>query len=218
VKNPAIVTFLVDVSTSMEGTKLEQARQGMIRAMDSMAQNNQVGFLTISSTVTDKVAVAPLSTNRFQIADVVRKMHVETNTALYDGIKLAIQQTDAAEGQPNATRAVVVLTDGLANTGETRLDDLIKLMSRYEVTIRQFRGFDGDTALDAAGRQVQRQDIIGSGMAMKTTHPVQIFFIGIGTDADMEVGRMLAQATGAEFQGVTDKDLAQLLEEFSKYF
>ena len=38
------------------------------------------------------------------------------------------------------------------------------------------------------------------------------------SDADMEVGRMLAQATGAEFQGVTDKDLAQLLEEFSKYF
>jgi len=41
---------------------------------------------------------------------------------------------------------------------------------------------------------------------------------GIGKDADMEVGRILAQATDAEFQGVTDKDLARLLEEFSKYF
>ena len=29
---------------------------------------------------------------------------------------------------------------------------------------------------------------------------------------------MLAQATGAEFQGVTEKDLSSVLAEFSKYF
>ena len=34
----------------------------------------------------------------------------------------------------------------------------------------------------------------------------------------MEVGRILAEATGAEFQGVTEEDLAEFLEEFSKYF
>ena len=47
VKKPGIVTFVVDVSGSMEGEKLEQARTGMIRALDAMAQNNQVGFLTL---------------------------------------------------------------------------------------------------------------------------------------------------------------------------
>ena len=39
-----------------------------------------------------------------------------------------------------------------------------------------------------------------------------------GDDADLEVGRILSQATGAEFLGVTEDDLAQVLEEFSKYF
>jgi hypothetical protein len=34
----------------------------------------------------------------------------------------------------------------------------------------------------------------------------------------MEVGRILAEATGAEFQGVAEEDLANVLEEFSKYF
>jgi Ca-activated chloride channel homolog len=218
VKNPAIVTFVVDVSGSMSGTKLDQAKKGMIRALDSMAQNNQVGFLTVSSSINNQVPAAPLSINRFRIADVVRNMNVQSNTALYDGIKAAIRQTDDAQGQANAIRAVVVLTDGLANEGETRLDSLIKMMSRNEVAIKQFRGFQNDTAYDANGGQVQRQDIIGIVLAMKTQHPIQIFFIGIGKDADMDVGRMLAQATGAEFQGVTDKDLAQLLEEFSKYF
>ena len=36
--------------------------------------------------------------------------------------------------------------------------------------------------------------------------------------SDLDVGRMLAEATGAKFQGVTEKDLASVLEEFSKYF
>jgi hypothetical protein len=47
---------------------------------------------------------------------------------------------------------------------------------------------------------------------------VQIFFIGIGAGADMHVGRLLSEATGAEFQGAAEDDLAEVLEEFSKYF
>lgn len=219
VKRPAIVTFVVDVSASMSGTKLEQAKEGMVRALDGMAKNNQVGFLTFSETVGSSVPVAPLMQNRFAIANAVQEMKVQGNTALYDAIKAGIEMTDGASGEPDAIRAVVVLTDGRANRGQTRLDGLIKMISRNEVAIRQFRGFESDImALEDGGRQVMKQDVIGNGLALTTKHPVQIFFIGIGKDADMEVGRMLAQATGAEFQGVTDKDLAQLLEEFSKYF
>jgi len=126
--------------------------------------------------------------------------------------------TDTAAGDPEAIRAVVVLTDGQANAGEIDLDDIIRMISRNEVAVPQYRGFGGDsTTRDMAGNSVSRKDIIGSGLAVPTQHPIQVFFIGIG-DADMEIGRMLAQATGAEFQGVADKDLAKLLEQFSKYF
>lgn len=57
-----------------------------------------------------------------------------------------------------------------------------------------------------------------SSLAMDTNHPVQIFFIGIGEDADIDVGRMLAGATGAKFQRTTEEDLANLLEKFFKDF
>ncbi len=53
---------------------------------------------------------------------------------------------------------------------------------------------------------------------MPTVHPIQIFYIGIGDDADLDVGRMLSEATGAEFQGAGEEDLAEVLEEFSRYF
>jgi Ca-activated chloride channel homolog len=218
VKKPSVVTFVLDISASMSGIKLDQAKKGMVGALDSMALNNQVGFLTISDTVGNSVPVGALAQNRFTIANVVQELKVQSNTALYDGIQTGIEMTDSAQGPSDAIRAVVVLTDGKANRGQTRLDSLIRMISSSEIVIKQFRGFEGDSAYEESGRQIQKQEVIGSGLAIATKNPIQIFFIGIGKDADMEVGRMLAEATRAEFQGVTEKDLAALVEEFSKYF
>lgn len=46
---------------------------------------------------------------------------------------------------------------------------------------------------------------------------VQVFFVSFG-DADVHIGRILAQATGAEYQGSTEEDLANVIEELSGYF
>jgi Ca-activated chloride channel family protein len=218
VKKPSIVTFVVDVSGSMDGEKMNQTKDGIVRALDNMAKNSQVGFLTFSNNVSNLIPVGPLDVNRYSIANAVRKMRAQSETALYDGIKRGIELTDQAEGEANAIRAVVVLTDGQANTGTTRLDSLVKMMSRDEVAITQFGGLKDEMGIDQNRRSVSRQEIIGQALAIGTNHPVQIFFIGIGADADMEVGRILSQGTGAEFQGVAEKDLANLLEQFSKYF
>lgn len=217
VKKPGIVTFVVDVSGSMDGEKLSQAKSGIIGALDNMAQNNQVGFLTFSAEVSNVIPVKPMSQNKYAIAETVKRLRAQSDTALYDGVKKGIELTDNATGDDNAIRAVVVLTDGQANRG-THIDTLIRMISRNEVAIKEFRGFGGDMAIEESGRSVSRQGIIGQGLAIQTNHPIQIFFIGIGKDADMEVGRILSQATGAEFQGVTEEDLANILEQFSKYF
>ena len=127
--------------------------------------------------------------------------------------------TDAAPGEVDAIRGVVVLTDGRASRGQTLLHDLIRMMSRDEVPIKEFAAFENESlALDELGRNVNKEEITGTGLAINTRHHIQIFFIGIGDDADMDVGRMLAEATGAEFQGVTEEDLANLLEVISKWF
>lgn len=46
---------------------------------------------------------------------------------------------------------------------------------------------------------------------------LQVFFLGFGT-ADAHIGRILAQATGAEYQGSNEEDLASVIEELSGYF
>ena len=219
VKRPGIVTFVMDTSGSMDGGKILQAKDGLIRALDGMARNNQVGFVSFSDKVNPSIEVAPLAESKFAIADAVEAVRARGATALYDAIKAGIKMVDAAPGEADAIRAVVVLTDGQANKGATKLHDLIQMMSRNEDLIREFPGFEDDAwAIKEGGGMVAKEDVSGVGLATETRHSIQIFFIGIGDDADLDVGRMLAQATGAEFQGVTEDDLAGVLEEFSKYF
>ena len=218
VKRPGIVTFVVDTSSSMMGEKLQQATDGLERALDNMARNNKVGLVIFNDAVNTLIPVAPLAENRLKVADAVHEASVSGESALYEAIKAGVEMTDAAPGQADDIRAVVVLTDGRTNRGSTSLDDLIKMMSRNEVPLQVYEGFPESIALDTDGSPVAKEDIIGTGLALKTRYPIQIFFIAIGENADIEVGRMLAEATGAEFQGTTEEDLANLLEEFSKYF
>ncbi|MEE8046048.1 MAG: VWA domain-containing protein, partial [Dehalococcoidia bacterium] len=219
VKRPGIVNFVVDTSGSMDGEKLKQAKDGLIKALDSMASNNQVGFLSFHDKVTAGVPIAPLSENRFQIATAVDNLRAGGQTALYEAIKVAVEAVDRAEGDPDAIRGVVVLTDGQANKGNIRLDNIVSMSSRSETRITEFPGFVSDThGRDDQGRLISKNDIIGVELALNTKHEIQIFFIGIGDDADIQVGRILAGATSAEFQGIAEDDLASLLEEFSKYF
>jgi len=219
VKRPGIVNFVVDTSGSMSGEKLRQAKEGLTKALDSMASNNRVGFISFSDEVYDGASIAPLSENRFQIASAIDGIRADGGTALYDAIRTGIKMVDRAEGDEDAIRAIVVLTDGQANKGTFNLDDIVVMSSSSEVLIREFSGLQKDSyGVDELGFRVVKENIIGSSLSVSTQHEVQIFFIGIGDDADIQVGRILAGATSAEFQGVAEDDLATLLEEFSKYF
>jgi hypothetical protein len=220
VKKPRIVTFVVDTSGSMMGKKLQQIKDGMSRALDAIARNSQVGFLSFNDSIENRVQVAPLTDNGYAIADAVHAMRARGDTALYDAIRAGIEMTDSAKGPEDAIRAVVVLTDGKANRCHTRLDDLVKMQSSLsELTITRFGGCEGDSRPIVDNVEIAKEDIIGIGLALDTKHTtIQIFVVGIGEDADVEVGRILAEATGAQFQDISEEDLANLIEELTGYF
>lgn len=70
---------------------------------------------------------------------------------------------------------------------------------------------------DVRGAKVDLDDVVGYGLATAPSHEVQIFFLGFG-NADFDIGRLLAQATDAEYQGQTEADLAKVIEQLSGYF
>jgi hypothetical protein len=183
-----------------------------------MSNRNRVGLLTFESQITSRLPIAPLPTSRFDLANAIASVKVGGGTALYDAIRAGIEMTDAATAEPDTIRAVVVLTDGQANGGTTHLDRIIQMASRAERPIVQYRGFENDkSAVEEGGRAVDRTEINGTGVAIRTRNPVLIFFVGIG-DADLEVGRLFAEATGATFHGATEKDFAGVIAQFGKYF
>jgi Ca-activated chloride channel family protein len=216
VKKPGIVTYVVDVSASMAGTKLQQAKSGLLASLDAMAKNNRAGLVTFSDQVMTRVPVAPLSKNRFHIAEEVQGLRASGNTALYDAIRVGVELTDAASGEVDAIRALVVLTDGQSNRG-IGLHEIVELSSTTELPVRNCRS-DPLQCTNTLGGTVPASELVGMGLALNTRYPIQIFFIAIGSDVDVNVGRLLAEATGAEFQGTTEQDLSNVLAEFGKYF
>ena len=216
VKKPGILTFVIDTSGSMHSEKLQQAMDGIKRALDAMATNNQVGFLSFDDLVNTTIPVAPLSTNRFLITDEVDRLRARGVTALYEAIRTGIEMTDAAEGEEDAIRGVVVLTDGQANKGEAHLDDLIQMISRGEIVV-DYPGMVGSSPIDANGTPVNIEEVIGTSLAITTRHDVKVFFIGIG-EADMNIGRLLAEATGGNVVASPEEDLAKVLAEYVRHF
>jgi Mg-chelatase subunit ChlD len=202
----------------MLGRKLSRAKAGLTGAMDAIAANNHVGLITFGDRVDVRMPIMPAKGQKGTLREVIAGLKAEGETALYDAIKAGIEMSDAAEGDPSAIRAVVVVTDGRANRGSTRLDELVRMTSKREVEIRSLSGYDDETAVEVGGRRVPMADVLGNSLALSTRHPVQVFVIAIGKDADLQVARIIADATGAEFLGTTEADMETVLQEFSKYF
>lgn len=217
VKKPGVVTFVVDTSGSMAGAKMDQAKQGMMNVLDKLATRNLVGFLTFSNQVNTRIPVGPITENKYRIADAVQAMRPSGETALYDAIAEAVQMADQAEPDLQAIRGVVVLTDGKANRGQP-LDRVIT-MSVDERPVRGCSGFESEPQCrDQSGQQVAKDKVLGEGLALPTAHDIHIFYVGIGGDADLEVGRLLASATASTYVKTTEQNLAAVVETFGLYF
>jgi hypothetical protein len=222
VKKPAIVTFAVDVSESMKGEKLEQVQTGLSRLLDALSASanqgalDQVGLVTFSDEVHDQLLPRPLEESRYDISRAISEMKAGGQTALFDGVKRAIDLTIAAPPSQSATRAVVVLSDGNANKG-TCLAAIVSMISADEVPISKFCGEQGEGPRDDEGQPLAFEEVHGDALLIPGADDVQVFYLGFG-DANGHIGRILADATGAEYQGQTDEDLTTLVERLSGYF
>ena len=106
---PIAVVLALDVSGSMEGAALDQAKEAAGRFLEGLGPLDTVAVLTFSDSVTLR---QPFTLDRGAAAGVIDSLSAQGETALYDATSESVR---LAGGSGSSRRAVVLLSDGLDN-------------------------------------------------------------------------------------------------------
>ncbi|MPZ50187.1 MAG: VWA domain-containing protein [Dehalococcoidia bacterium] len=111
---PTSVLLLVDVSGSMQGEFINQARQALQEFVRGLEPADQVSVMSFATSV---ALLQDYTTDRALINQAIARLTPLGETALYDGV---IEATKKAATAPQGRRLIVLLSDGTATTGLAR--------------------------------------------------------------------------------------------------
>ncbi|MFE9498545.1 von Willebrand factor type A domain-containing protein [Streptomyces collinus] len=123
---PAALTFVIDVSGSMdEPGRLDLAKRSLDTMADRLRDDDSVAVVTFSTHARTVLPMTRLGGHRGEIHDAVDGLRALTSTNLGAGVEAGYDT--AVEGlREGATNRVVLISDALANTGETRPEAILR--------------------------------------------------------------------------------------------
>ncbi|XP_077894565.1 inter-alpha-trypsin inhibitor heavy chain H3 [Ictidomys tridecemlineatus] len=123
---PKNVVFVIDVSGSMAGRKIQQTRDALLKILDDVKETDYLNFILFSGGVTtwkDQLVQATPE-NLQEARTFVKNIRDDGMTNLNDGLLRGIHMLNKAREEnlvpERSTSIVIMLTDGDANTGESR--------------------------------------------------------------------------------------------------
>jgi Ca-activated chloride channel family protein len=127
---PMNLAVVLDRSGSMQGAKIEKARQAACVAVDQLADDDFFSLVTFDND-TD-VLISPDrvggSRQREALKERIDRIRPGGGTAIHAGVTLGAQQLRRFIDKERVNR-IVLLSDGLANVGPSRTSDLARLGS-----------------------------------------------------------------------------------------
>ena len=124
-RTPVNVAFVIDRSGSMEGSRIAQAREAAIMAVNRL-DGNDVASVVIFDNKVDVLVAARNVTDQLYFTDRIRQIGVRGSTAIYDGVTEGAAQVRKFKDARRLNR-VVLLSDGLANVGPSRPENFAAL-------------------------------------------------------------------------------------------
>ena len=120
---PREMIFVIDTSGSMGGVSIEQARQGLLMALDRLRPTDRFNIIEFNSNVQALFPTSqPLSTPTLQQArQFVSGLRAQGGTEMHPALSLALDD----EAESGLLRQVIFMTDG-AVANETALFQLIR--------------------------------------------------------------------------------------------
>lgn len=123
---PIHLAIAIDRSGSMTGEKILMARQAALQAFNSLRPDDQVSIIAYSH---DVQTILPLTrVDRARNPETyLDQIRANGNTAIYAGVNQAAAELRRGFGDRRAISRIVLLSDGLANTGPSAAPDFIRL-------------------------------------------------------------------------------------------
>ncbi len=127
VKKQADIALVIDVSGSMDGDKMEEARSAAQRFLDLLPPENRIALITFNDGVMLNNTLAPFEQVEARLRTRIEEMKADGGTALYDAVASASEILAQGEGEDSRIRAIVLLSDGQDTVSETSLRELTLL-------------------------------------------------------------------------------------------
>lgn len=126
-RTPLNLAIVLDRSTSMSGERIAKAKEAAKLALELLQPNDVVSLITYDSTVEVLVPATQLTAdNRGDVQRKIDAIQVRGWTALWGGVKKGIEETQKFLDKKRVNR-VILLSDGQANVGPRRPEDMAKL-------------------------------------------------------------------------------------------
>lgn len=139
-----IAVFVADCSGSMDGDPMNQLKNSLTNGAQYINDNNYVGLVSYSSSVTIEVPIAQFDLNqRSYFQGAVNNLIASGGTASYDAVVTAMKMiTEAKEQHPDAKCMLFLLSDGYANIGFS-MDEITSALRTSNIPVYTI-GYGGD--------------------------------------------------------------------------
>ena len=122
-RKPAILTFVIDVSGSMNReNRLELVKRSLRMLIDRLRPEDKIGIATYN-TRGRKVMDHRSLDEKYKILDAIDRLHANGSTNAEEGIRIGYDMAERAYREGYINR-VILCSDGVANEGLTAAEDI----------------------------------------------------------------------------------------------